>query len=388
MKFQTFEDILAALPQIQMVVKELKEMLLANVVMLGEIPAPTFGEQRRVDFLKDRFNEAGLLNCSIDEMQNIYGVIPGENDKRNIVMSAHLDSVFEEEDEHSVTVLPDKIIGPTVADNSLGLAVIATLPVILQRLEIRLKANVILMSDARSLGRGDLQGMRHFLANTNLPITAGLVVEGCQLGRLSYASIGMLRGEITCTVPDEYDWTRFGVTGAVINLNEIITQIVEIPLPRRPATVVVLGSIEGGTSYGVIAKRAMLRLEIRSESAEMVDQLRNKIEEIATEVASRTNTHVLVDFFARRTQSGITITHPLCQQAQKIMQTLNIQPQIVPSTSELSVFIDRKIPALTLGITKGEQLRELKEAIQIEPIFTGITQLIGVLLAIDGGFTA
>ena len=386
MKLQTFEDILAVLPQIQAIVKEMSGMLLANLVMLGEMPSPTFGEQRRVDFLKERFNEAGLLNCSIDEMQNIYGILPGETGKQNILMVAHLDTVFEEEEDYSVTVLPDQITGPSVADNSLGVAAITTLPAILQGLDIRLKSNLILMGDTRSLGRGDLQGLRFFLSNPGIPITIGLAVEGCQLGRLSYASIGMLRGEITCKVPDEYDWTRFGVTGAILNLNEIITQMVEMPLPRRPQTVVVLGSIEGGTSYGVIAKEALLRFEIRSESAEMVNQIRDKIEEITTEVASRTNTQVVLDFFARRAQGGITIAHPLCQQAQKIMQALNIAPQIIPSTSELSVFIDQKIPAITLGITTGHQLRELKETIQIEPIYTGLAQLVGVLLAIDGGF--
>lgn len=121
MKFQTFEDIVAALPQIQTTLKTMSGMLRSNLVMIGEIPSPTFGEQRRVDFLKDRFNEAGLLNCSIDDMPNIYGILPGETGKQNILMIAHLDTVFEEED-YSISVLPEKIIGQSVADNSLGIA--------------------------------------------------------------------------------------------------------------------------------------------------------------------------------------------------------------------------------------------------------------------------
>jgi hypothetical protein len=58
----------------------------------------------------EEINEAGLLNCSIDEMQNIYGILPGEGGRQNILMAAHLDNVFEEEEDHTITVLPDELI--------------------------------------------------------------------------------------------------------------------------------------------------------------------------------------------------------------------------------------------------------------------------------------
>ena len=388
MRCETFEDILIALPLIQKGVKEISELLLANVVMVSEIPAPTFGEQRRVEFLKNRFHENGLLDNFTDEVDNVYAILPGEATGRNILVVAHTDTVFSEEIDHTITVQPDKIIGPAVGDNSLGVAVVASLPKILEHLDIQLTSNVILMGASRSLGRGDLEGLRFFLSNTDMPILAGIGVEGDHLGRLSHASVGMLRGEITCTVPEEYDWTRFGMTGAILSLNEIINRIVEIPTPKRPQTVIVLGSIEGGTSFGTIAKQAMLRFEIRSESAEIVNEIREKIEDITLEVSERTNTQVFLDFFAKRVPGGIAFSHPLCRQTRKIMETLDIEPQVSPSISELSTFIDRNIPAITIGITTGERGKERKEkeSIDIEPIFTGLAQLIGVLLAIDGGF--
>jgi len=388
MIFETFEDILDALPLIRSTVKDISEIILANVVMIGEIPAPTFGEQRRVEFLRDRFNENGLLDNSTDEMNNVYGILPGENEERNILVVAHTDTVFSEETDHTITVQPERIIGPAVGDNSLGVAIVVSLPKILEHLDIHLKSNLILMGASRSLGRGDLEGLRFFLSNTHMPIVAGIGVEGGQLGRLSHASIGMLRGEIICTVPEEYDWTRFGVTGAILSLNEIINRIVEIPTPKRPQTVIVLGSIEGGTSFGTIATHAMLGFEIRSESAEIVNEIRERIEEIALEVSERTKTQVFLDFFAKRAPGGIAFSHPLCRQTRKIMETLDIDPQISPSISELSTFIDRNIPAITIGITTGKRGKERKEkeSIDIEPIFTGLAQLAGVLLAIDGGF--
>ena len=36
-------------------------------------------------------------------------------------------------------------------------------------------------------------------------------------------------------------------------------------------------------------------------------------------------------------------------------------------------------------MTEGERLHEQRETVQLEPMFTGLAQLVAVLLAIDGG---
>ena len=66
--------------------------------------------------------------------------------------------------------------------------------------------------------------------------------------------------------------------------------------------------------------------------------------------------------------------------------SLGIQPKIIPSISELSELIAHKVPAVTLGITEASNIQDLNETIQIEPIYKGLAQLLGTLLAIDGGF--
>ncbi|MFW6274385.1 MAG: hypothetical protein ACOC2P_00960 [Spirochaetota bacterium] len=68
------------------------------------------------------------------------------------------------------------------------------------------------------------------------------------------------------------------------------------------------------------------------------------------------------------------------------MKSLDINPRISPSTSELSAFIDHGIPALTLGLTNGENLNKPEESIDIDPIYNGLTQLLGLLIAIDKGY--
>jgi len=383
---QSLDDILGVLPDIREAAAAARETLLANLVMVGEIPAPTFGEERRVHFLQDRFTEVGLQNCSTDEKGNALGLIPGENSEQNILLVAHADTPFEEKIDHTITLRPDTAIGAAVCDNSLGLAGMLTVPVLLDEMNVTLESNLVLMGSARSLGRGNLEGLNFFLDNKRMPIRAGLCVEGVELGRLSHSSIGMLRGEIMVNVPEEYDWTRFGAVGAIMTLNDVIDRIVEIPFPKRPRSSIIMGSIEGGgQSFNVIATKAVLRFEIRSESAETVEMIQRRIEDIVAEVSSQTAAEVTLEILAQREPGGITFSHPLVRAAREVMKTLEVPQRVSPSISELAAFIEHGIPAVTLGLSHGEGLNTPREAVRIEPIFTGLAQLVGMVLAVDRG---
>lgn len=379
------QDILDGLAPCRERVSEVREILLANLVMLGEIPSPTFGEQERVQFLSQRFTEGGLSDISIDEVDNCAAVYGGRNGERHILVVAHTDTVHQADEDHTVQILPDRVRGLGLCDNGLGVAVLATLPHLLEALDLQLDANLVLLGSSRSLGRGNLEGLRFFLQNNRLPLDAAVCVEGVQLGRLSLESIGMLRGEIVCRVPDSYDWTRFGATGAITALNEVINRIVEIPIPRRPRTSIVFGSVRGGASFNTVATEAMLRFEIRSESAEEVMAIRERVEVAVTEVASRTGAEIELDLFASRQPGGIDLQHPLAAATREIMKHLGVEMRLSPSTSELAELIEHQLPAVTIGITEGVGYGTPGEHVLLEPLATGLAQLIGVLQAVDRG---
>lgn len=386
MQINSFEEIIESLPDLEQSIREQKELLLANLVMIGEIPAPTFQESERIEFLINRFKEADIRKHSIDEVGNGIGILEGEQGDEDILLVAHADTVFDANTDHTIQVYKDKVSGAGVADNSLGLSAIATLPTLLERLDITLENNLILVGATRSLGRGNLQGLRSFLSNYENPIKAGIGLEGVELGRLSHTSIGMKRGEIHCQVPEEYDFSRFGDASAILTLNEVINKINRIELPQRPRTSIVMGSIRGGSSFNTTALKAMLQFEIRSESSEQVERLHRNLQEIVTEVSSRSGDTIKLDIFAQREPGGIPFSHPLIRQTRQIMDGLKIDPRPGPSTSELSTFIDRGIPAITLGLTEGDHIHDENESIKIEPIYKGIAQTIATLKAIDGGY--
>ena len=380
------EALLARLPDIRTAVAGMKDIVLANLVMIGEIPAPTGDEGARVQLILQRLSEAGLQNCSSDETGNGYGVLFGETGVRNLLITGHVDTFVSDVVDQTVELASDRIVGPFVGDNSLALAAMVSLPVLFDRLQIRLKSNIIFHAAAKAFGRGNLEGLRYFLTNSALPIHAGLCLEGVQLGRLNYACLGVLRGEIVCRLPDDYKWAQYGATGAIIPLNDVITRINKIALPRRPLTTMVLGSVEGGIAYYNIARQAILRFEVRGEDSGLLKQIRQQIKDIAAEVAAQSGVKVTFEVVAEREPGGIDIAHPLVQDGRAILGALGREPMLYPTTSALSAFVDRKIPAVTLGVALGErrgELDEIDEAVPIASLLTGVAQLAGMVMALD-----
>ena len=380
------DSILDSLPAITEGIQNIREILLANAVMFGEIPGPTGQEGARVRFMKDRFHECGCQSICEDEAGNAIAMLPGKKGNRTILVSAHLDTPFFGAVDHTVTVHTDRLEGPGILDNSIGLAAVASLPIILEKLGIELDDNLILMASAKSLGEGNIAGMRFFLENNKVPIRAGILVEGGTLGRLSYASLGMLRGNITCRMPEDYNYMRHGSAGAIPVLNTIIRRLLEIPIPQEPPTHLIMGQVKAGTSYNTAATSGALHFEVRSEQAGMVDAIEKQVKNIVGEVAFSSGFQLELIAAARRMNGSIGYNHPLVESMRAIMERLAVRPSISPSTGELAALIHNHIPGITIGLTRGSKRHELNETADIESMWTGLTNIIGLLQAIDGGF--
>ena len=73
-------------------------------------------------------------------------------------------------------------------------------------------------------------------------------MEGAEQGRLSYSGLGALRGQINLSLPGNYDWNRFGASGAISHLTRLVSRRMEIPVPKEPKTKMVFGEIHSGSS--------------------------------------------------------------------------------------------------------------------------------------------
>ena len=68
------------------------------------------------------FVKEGLQDVSSDSVDNVFGRMAGKGKKQPLIISAHLDTVFPRNTSLHSTREEDRIYGPGIGDNSLGVA--------------------------------------------------------------------------------------------------------------------------------------------------------------------------------------------------------------------------------------------------------------------------
>lgn len=377
---------LERLPEFVETIRSLRDTLITNIVLIGQTPSPTFKEKRRTELFMDRLADFRVDECTTDGYRNPIGIVRGQSRERPpIFVAAHLDTFFSGESDFNYTVGQETVSGPGISDNSVGVAVLATLPEIFRCLDLKFASDIVLAGVIQSMGRGNLRGIRHLLKTWSTPVRGAVVIEGTELGRLDYYSAGMVRVEIECRMGTIDGWEPMFRPNAILVLNDIINRILQLRLPQRPRSRVIFGKINGGFKHGLIAYDATLGLEIQSDSDEMVRSIFNDIRDITEGARHETGVELTMNTISNVGAANLRYNHPLVKSAGEIIRSLGLKPVSAHSESELSIFLSRKIPAVTLGVTRGENQHLENATIEIAPMFQGIAQIVATILAIDSG---
>ena len=367
-------------------IRSIKETIITNIVLIGQVPSPTFKEKRRTSIFMERLAEFNVDECTTDGYRNPIGIIKGTSKtKPPIFVVAHLDTIWGTEIDHYYTIKENSITGAGIMDNSIGVGVLVSLPEIFRKLNLSFESDIVLAGVIQSLGKGNLRGIRHLLKTWATPIRGAVCIESNELGRLNYYADGMTRCEIDCNISAINGWEHKFKPNAILILNEVINQILKLRLPQKPRSRVIIGKMSGGFKHGMIANDARLGFEIQSNSDKMVKSIFNNIKDIVEGISHEYEVELKLKTLSNIRAARIKFNHPLVKSAVDVMKTLGLTPASEPSESELSIFLSRKIPAVTLGITRGENYQHINAMVEIEPMFKGIAQIIGVIMAIDSG---
>jgi len=140
------------IPSFMDTIKSLKDTIITNIILTGQVPAPTFEEEQRAEMLLERFSNSGLERCTPDTVGNPVAIIPGtSSDKPPIFVVAHLDTVVDRDVDHNYTVTRSSILGPGITDNSTGVGVLASLPDILSATGLSFESDIVLAGVVRLL---------------------------------------------------------------------------------------------------------------------------------------------------------------------------------------------------------------------------------------------
>jgi len=342
---------------------------------IQQIPAPTFAEEARGNYVKGLFRAEKLDEISQDEVGNIFGRYQGKGKAAPLVICAHLDTVFPIETDLRLARDPKRLAGPGIGDNSLGVAGMIALIWLLREREIRLPGDIWFVATTGEEGLGNLRGMRAVVDRFEDTPLAYLALEGMALGYIYHRALGVRRYRVRAETKGGHSWGHYGRPSAIHELAELVTKLTALNLPKKPRTTLNVGTMQGGTSINTIAAHASFDLDMRSESAEGLAVLVKKVDSLL-KTASKPNIRVVAEEIGDRPAGEIAASHPLVEAAQEALIQQNLEPKLTIGSTDANIPLSRGYPAICLGISTGGGAHTMDEFIRTAPAAQGLEQLL------------
>lgn len=344
-------------------------------VQIQQIPAPTFHEQKRAEFIQKRFIDEGLQDVCSDETGNVFGRLPGKGNEKPLIVSAHMDTVFPLETDLTIEWGIELIHGPGLGDNSLGVASLFGLVWSLREREIAPRGDVWLVANVAEEGLGDLRGMKAVVDRFGGDVHAYLVIEGLALGHVYHRAVGVKRYRVTARTGGGHSWSDYGHPSAIHELAKLIVGLSSLQLPTHPRTTMNVGRISGGTSVNVIASEATFELDLRSEGPQALAELIAAAEKLIRQ-ASRPGVNIEAKVIGQRPAGEISASHPLVLLAKDCLREQGLDAGLISGSTDANVPLSKGYPAIVLGMTTGGSAHTVHEYINTAPISQGLEQLV------------
>ena len=370
--------------------------LLDLAIDLQQIPAPTFQEAARAEFVRKRFTDEGLADVDMDSTGNVYARLRGSGSGKALVVSAHLDTVFpacvdlqlqREPEPRARSGTTARILGPGIGDNSLGVAALFGLVWALRERNTALPGDLWLAANVCEEGLGDLRGMKSVVSRFGVvpvPARGGttplayIVLEGLGLGHIYHRGLGVRRYRISIHTSGGHSWIDYGQPSAIHELAALSARLAALELPKKPRTTLNIGVISGGSSVNTIAAEAMLELDLRSEEVGTLAALVGQVEQMV-QAARKPGVQVEAEIIGERPSGGIPQEHPLVRLAQDCLREVGIEPHLSTGSTDANLPLSLGLPAVTICLTTGGRAHSAQEFINIPPLEKGLEQVVNLV---------
>lgn len=354
---------------------ELIKRVIDLAIDIQQIPAPTFEERRRAEFISGMFTSERLTDVFIDELGNVLGRRKAKGRRKPLIVSAHLDTVFPRETNLSGKRAGGKVYGPGIGDNSIGVAALIGLNWMLREQNIHTGGDIWFVANVCEEGLGDLRGMKAVVDRFGQEAHAYLVLEGLALGHIYHRAVGVKRYRVTARTSGGHSWSDYGKPSAVHELSKLVVQLASLDLPKEPRTTMNVGKISGGTSVNVIASEAKLDLDLRSEDEKSLRELVDTTETLIHN-ANQPNVSIEVEVIGKRPAGEISTSHPLVTLAKDCLSEQGLDAGLISGSTDANVPLSKGYPAIVLGVTTGGGAHTANEYIHTAPVEKGIDQLV------------
>jgi tripeptide aminopeptidase len=245
---------------------------------LCRIPAPTFQEQRRAEWIAEQLRAAGWP-AKVDRAGNVVADL-GTGESPRVALTAHLDTVLTPRHADEVRASADgRFIGPGVADNGAGLAALLAVAQAISACGAAERfPGLVLAANVGEEGEGNLSGMRYLCrpAAIGSKVKAFVVLDGPGTDHITARALGSRRFELAITGPGGHSWSDYGAGNPAHALSRAITLFSEhiaVANGSTPRCSFNFGTLEAGPSVNSIPASARSKVDLRSESMARIDEM-------------------------------------------------------------------------------------------------------------------
>ena len=345
---------------------------IAQQKSICEIPAPSFKEAVRGAEMKRRFEALGL-SARVDAVGNVIAerAGAGAGGGPTVVLAGHLDTVFPEGTDVKVHEDGGRLHSPGIADDCRGLAVVLAVARAWQQHHVATTGRVIFVANVGEEGAGDLRGVRHLFSKELAgKIDYFISVDGTGTS-IKSRGVGSHRYRVTYKGPGGHSYGAFGMPNPIHALGRAIALIGDVQVPASPKTTFNVGVIKGGTSVNSIAFEAAMDVDMRSESAEELRTIDEKIRRAIQQALdaenarwpdSRVKLTVQVDTIGIRPTGAQADTARIVRVAIEAGRALGFTSETGAASTDANIPISLGLPGITIdGGGRGGGAHSLSE---------------------------
>jgi tripeptide aminopeptidase len=375
------------------------DRLVAEIVELTEIPAPSFKEDQRGAKYLEMLRAAGLTNVERDAEGNVMGLRRGTGGGPLIAIAAHLDTVFPEGTDVKVKRDGTRLAAPGIGDDTRSLAVLLAIIRAMDAAGIQTRSDILFVGDVGEEGLGDLRGMKYLFLKGPYKdrIKTFISMDGAGGGEdITNGAVGSKRYRATFKGPGGHSYGAFGLVNPAFAMGNAIQKFSRIQVPASPKTTFNVGVMGGGTSVNSIPFESWMEVDMRSESRAELEKVNETFigllnEAVAEENKARSTRLGPIQLDLKLVGDRPTGQTPrdsaLVQTAAAAVRAVGMTPTYSTSSTDSNVPISLGIPAITIDSGgRGGRAHALDEWIDVEKAASlrGIQPALLLLLTLAG----
>ncbi len=368
-------------------IKENEETIIQEWIQLTEISSPSGHEKRRAQYLKDQFEVADLDEVFIDEAGNVVGIWEGLDKGEKFILSAHMDTVFQDVWDIKVQREGNVLKAPGIGDDTASLINMLWSIRALKKTGFKPKNTYYFLATVGE--ETGFVGMRAFLDRTKENFQSVIALDG-DLGKVHYGALGFGGGRIIFRGPGAHTMLSRGVPNPNLAAARAIERVYQIDLPASPIekwTILNIGVIHGGKVSNAVSQESYFTIDLRSVNQEELERIQGEIRRICQAVALETGVEgeIQLNDRSRAYQIPGAKDSTLVKTVTDILEYLEVKDmEIDPlGSTEANAGIERGILSVNLGRTYGRYKHSLREEADIDGLFLALKQIILLVCCLE-----